>query len=77
MHFTSLYHLFLQVIVMSKALKIHASFAMSSSCLCFGDLHNIRAGALEPLQEEFPNVQPQLSGTIKCPADKVQHSGPE
>ncbi|KAH6879488.1 hypothetical protein B0T10DRAFT_520129 [Thelonectria olida] len=43
--------------------KVHATFSISSGCLCFGSLHNIWHGSSMPVQG-FPSVRPQRSGTV-------------
>ncbi|KAL2862793.1 uncharacterized protein BJX67DRAFT_385268 [Aspergillus lucknowensis] len=49
---------------MAASPKPYTSFTISSSCLCFGSLHNIWHGACIPPQQGFPNVRPRLSGTV-------------
>ncbi|KAF3933257.1 hypothetical protein ABW19_dt0207829 [Dactylella cylindrospora] len=44
--------------------KLYSSFSVTSSCLCFGALHNILSGASVPPQG-FPNILPQASGTVR------------
>ncbi|KAK6498552.1 hypothetical protein TWF481_011140 [Arthrobotrys musiformis] len=48
---------------MPSEAKVHATFAVTSGCVCFGSLHNIWSGSTVPIQG-FPAVRPKPSGTI-------------
>jgi hypothetical protein len=43
---------------------MHSQFIVKSSCLCYGDLHNIWHGACSPIQG-FPTPAPERSGTVR------------
>lgn len=49
---------------MADSPEPYSTFTISSGCLCFGLLHNIWHGATIPPQQGFPNVRPQLTGTV-------------
>jgi hypothetical protein len=44
---------------------MHSQFTVKSSCLCYGDLHNIWVGASSPIQG-FPTPAPEYSGTVRA-----------
>ncbi|KIN06947.1 hypothetical protein OIDMADRAFT_185280 [Oidiodendron maius Zn] len=50
---------------------MHSQFTVKSSCLCYGDLHNIWIGACSPIQG-FPNPAPEISGTVR--AHKLEYN---
>ncbi|KAH8659915.1 hypothetical protein BX600DRAFT_399818 [Xylariales sp. PMI_506] len=49
---------------MEPSIDIHGTFTVTSGSLCFGGLHNIWGGSLEPVQE-FRRVDPKRSGTVQ------------
>ncbi|KAI9934546.1 hypothetical protein ASPWEDRAFT_643575 [Aspergillus wentii DTO 134E9] len=42
----------------------HHHFTVTSQCLCYGALHNIKHGASQPPIQGLPSPSPQLSGTV-------------